>query len=383
MEKMRLQFDVAVVGGGITGSTIAAALVELGLRVALLERGTCGAHGASAYSGGIVRLYDADPDLMRLAAYARQCQRDTGYGRVLEQCIARTGVVYVAPESCEAAMREAVAAHGAGVYPMRMLGAAALRSASGLATARPGCAALLEEDGGTGNVRASVQGMAALVRRGGGAVLEHCAVRGIERIGGGARLQLERGVIEAGAVVLATGAWGAALLPELGLEVRSIPLLRMMASAQPLMPVVDTAAATYVVPLHGCLVHVGTQLRSRAALPEQLAPPHPEAGEDARRRLALLSGQPEAGPVLDVLPGYDAYAADGRPVLGFMGPEDPRYVAAGMAGIGYKLAPAVARIAAQEIALRLGRRDWTAAHHGEALARPFRPGRLLRKEAAA
>jgi glycine/D-amino acid oxidase-like deaminating enzyme len=386
METLRLQFDVAVVGGGITGAAIAAALVEQGVRVALLERGTCGAQGASAYSGGIVRIYDTDPDLMRLAAYARQCRRDTGYGRALDQCVTRSGVVYIAPEAGEAAMRAAIADYGSGVYPMRMLGAGVLRDVSGLATARPGCVALLEEDGGAGNVRASVHSMAALVRRGGGAVLEHCAVLGIERIGGpggGVRLQLAQGCIEAGVAVLAAGAWGAALLPELGLQTRSIPLPRMMASAPPLMPIIDTAAATYVVPLHGRLVHVGTQLRGSAALPERLPRPHPEAGDDARRRLSLLSGRPETGPVLDVLPGYDAYAADGKPVIGFLGPEDPCYVAAGMAGIGYKLAPAVARIAAQDIALRLGRHDWTAQHHGDALARPFRPARLLRAEVAA
>lgn len=383
MDGAALEFDVAVIGGGITGATIAAALVEQGVRTVLVERGSCGAHGASAYSGGIVRLYDADPAVMALAAWSHACLRSTGYGRAFDHNIQRMGVSYTGPAEATADMREAIRRYGGAAGPMRLLAGAQVREINGLGQARPGCTTLYEAGGGTGDVRGSVRSMIRLVREGGGAVLEHAALRRLEQHAGGATLWCGGQAIRARVAVLAAGAWSAALAPELGLQVRSIPLLRMMASAAPAMPVIDTVAGTYVVPLAGRLVHVGTQVRSSAASPEQLPPPG-AAGEqqkyeqerDGRRRLAQLSGSAEDGTLFDVLPGFDCYAADGKPVLGFLAEDDARYVATGMAGIGYKLAPAVAALAVQDIARRLGRPVWAQAQAvADGLAAPFRPGR--------
>src|ERR1700744_2222874 len=60
-------FEVAVIGGGIYGSAVAYFLSCRGIRVVLLERGVVGGEGATAWSGGIVRVYDPDPVLADFA----------------------------------------------------------------------------------------------------------------------------------------------------------------------------------------------------------------------------------------------------------------------------------------------------------------------------
>lgn len=371
---MQLSYEVAVVGGGIIGATIAAALVEAGVRVILIDAGCCGGLGASRYSEGIVRLYDPDTDIMALAAFSQECLETTGFGRVFGPSIDRTGVVYMAAPDEEAAMLDAARRLSSPAYPMRLLTGAEVRRVSRFVDHRPDRAVLHEAGGGPSDVRGAVRSMVRLAR-GGGTVLENTRVCRVTPEGEGVRLSLGQGTgtIHARVAVVAGGAWTAALLPQLGLQTRTIPLVRLFASEPLAMPVIDTMAGTFAVPLSGHLLHVGSQVRHAAPTPDDLGPPPGDERADALRRLAVMTGRREDGPTFDVLPGLDSYAPDGRPVVGFLD-GGPCYVAAGLAGIGYKLAPGIAFHAARQIARRLGR---PVAEAGTALA-PFAPDRLPR-----
>lgn len=375
---MQLNYEVAVVGGGIVGTTMAAALVEAGIRTILIDAGCCGGQGASRYSEGIVRLYDRDADIMALAAFSRECQETTGYGRLFGASTDRTGVVYMAAPDEEEAMREAARRLSSAAYPMRLLKGDEVRRISGFVDHRSDRAVLHEAAGGASDVRGAVRSMAHLVRKGGGTVLENAGVRQLAPEGEGARLILDRGSIRVRIAVAAAGAWTAALLPRLGLHTRTIPLVRLFASEPLPMPVIDTVAGTYAVPLSGRLVNMGSQIRHAAPVPEDLGPPPGGEGADALERLSLMTGRREHGPSLDVLPGLDSYAPDARPVVGFLG-EGPCYVAAGLSGIGYKLAPGIAFHAARQISRRLGR----PGACGKAALDPFSPHRLGRAAAPA
>ncbi|HEY0524807.1 MAG TPA: FAD-binding oxidoreductase [Stellaceae bacterium] len=373
---MQPSFEAAVVGGGIIGATMAAALVDGGIRTVLIDRGACGGQGASRYSEGIVRLYDPDADIMALAASSGDCLGSTRFGRVFDPTIKRGGVIYADAPSAADALGKAATQYSSNEYPMGLLAGDDVRRVTNFLDARPDRVVLYEPRGGASDVRASVRLMANFVRSGGGAVLENAWVKHVGREKGGARLILNQGAIDAEIVVLAAGAWSASLLPELGLHTRTIPLVRLFASRPLSLPVIDIVAGTYAVPLAGNLVHVGVgpQVRQAASMPEELGPPLGGEDRDALRRLSELSGRQENGPVFDVLPGLDSYTADGRPAIGFLGEDDPRYVAAGLSGIGYKLAPGIALHAARQIAERLGRRPPAAGR--EDLLAPFAPGRL-------
>ena len=348
---MELDCDVAVVGGGVLGATIAAALVDRGLRTALVERGGCGAQGASRHSGGIVRLYDADPVLMALARHSLHCMRARPFGEEFGRSLARTGVLYRAPAAQAEAVQAAIAAAADAHHPVR-IGAAPDAGAWG--APRDGRLDLWEPQGAVGDVRMAVRSMANRVQRD-GLLLENVAVRAIEDDGPhGAVLLLERGRLRCRIVVVAAGPWAGRLQPGLGVQARTIPLVRLWAREPARMPVIDAVAGSYVVPLSGRLVQVGSGIRHAAAQPEDLPAPGAAQRADALHRLAQVSGLTETGPVLDVLDGCDAYSPDGRPLVGFAGAGSPVYVAAGMCGIGFKLAPGVADIAAYDIGMRLG-----------------------------
>ena len=53
--KDKILTDVAIIGGGIVGTSAALALRKMGLTVALLERGQCGARSSGVNYGGVRR----------------------------------------------------------------------------------------------------------------------------------------------------------------------------------------------------------------------------------------------------------------------------------------------------------------------------------------
>ena len=66
----KLEADVAIVGGGIVGSSAALFLRRLGLSVVLLERGLCGASASGVNYGG-VRINGRAPVQLPLALRSR------------------------------------------------------------------------------------------------------------------------------------------------------------------------------------------------------------------------------------------------------------------------------------------------------------------------
>ena len=51
----RLSIDVAIIGGGLVGSSAALALRDMGFSVALLDKGFCGAQASGVNYGGVRR----------------------------------------------------------------------------------------------------------------------------------------------------------------------------------------------------------------------------------------------------------------------------------------------------------------------------------------
>lgn len=367
---MHLEFDVGVIGAGIVGATVAAALSEGGLRTVLIDRGSCGAAGATGYSGGLVRLYDPDPVRMALAAHSIGCLQGSRHGLAFDAALRRTGAVYRAALAESPSLHAAVEQYARPGYPMLLIDDRQLDQINTLTSDAPGYVNLYEPRAGIGDPRQATRSMAALLAGAGrpargSLLLEHAEVSGIETRADGARIQVGASRLHCRVVVVATGAWAAQLLPALALQTRSIPLARMACAdaAAAGVPVIDTVAGTYAIALGRHIIQSGSQLRHAAAFPEQLpvpgaGGPAPSAlqarqGEDAMRRLAQLQGRPVQGTALDVLPGFDGYTPDGRPLVGFLGKDSPVFVATGMNGLGFKFAPGIADIALGQIRERL------------------------------
>ena len=365
-------YDVIVVGGGIIGATTAAMLSERGADVALVERRTCAGAGASAYSGGIVRLYDADPLMMRLGAHALRARRTTSVGTAFDQAIRTTGVLYRAPEEELGTIVAAMEAEGPD-YPHQILARDQLSDLTNFVSPRRDGVDLFEPRGGYGDVRYAVHVMAHIVRDR-GTVIEHAEVRKIGALsGGGAEVRLADGYrLHSRSVVVAAGAWSGQLVEGLPTEARSIPFGLIRVARVLELPIIDIPAGTYAVPSGDGLIGIGCGPRAVATSPEDLPRMDESHRASSLAQLAALTGRSHAAEPVTVLRGFDAYTPDNRPILGFLDDRKTLYVISGLSGLGFKIAPAIADLAADAVRARL----FGSAEAAGQLAEAFGPGRF-------
>jgi len=200
---------VAVVGAGVVGMSTTAALLDAGVEAVCFERSGVVMGERSAGSSRIFRLAHADPDLVRLAARARD-----GFARWAE----RAGRPMVDPCGCvvsggDAAERAAAMTAADAAFEMVEPGSDRLRLPATV-TADP---VLLDPEGGVVDVDAV---RAYLAARAGEAVVPE-AVEAVEVTGAGATVRTAHGATGVDAVVLAAGAGTSALAGQVGITTPS------------------------------------------------------------------------------------------------------------------------------------------------------------------
>lgn len=345
---MSMDYDVAVIGAGIIGASIAARLSSAGMAVALIDKGAAGAGGASAISGGLVRLYDPDPLLMDLAAYSIGLMHHGIFAGTYARALRRSGALYRAAPAQLNSLCDAIEQHASSQYPMRLLVPQELDGVR-----FPRCldgerVNLFESHACVGNVRLAASLLADEVRRN-GLLLEHCPVLSIEcRSRHEVQIGLAERTLHCRAVVVAAGGWSRRLVANLQLQTRSIPLARVQTDIECSLPMIDAVSQSYLIPLTRQLVQTGCGFRAAHACPEDLPPSDVRNRQDAVARVRQLTGC-NAPVLLDVLPGFDSYSADGRPLVGFIGADSPLFLATGMSGLGFKFAPGIAQIAFEQL----------------------------------
>jgi glycine/D-amino acid oxidase-like deaminating enzyme len=369
---MFMDYQVAVIGAGIIGASIAARLCRAGISVALIDKDGSAASGASALSGGLVRLYDPDPLLMELAAYSIGLMREGIFARTYARALRRSGVLYRAGLDQQERISRAIEEHASAHYPMRLISSEELSNEHFPQAASMERVNLYEPQACVGNVRLATALLADCVRRD-GLLLEHCAVKAIEcRSRHQAHVDLGAATLRCQAVVVAAGAWSRRLVPELQLQTRSIPLARVVTASGCSMPIIDSETQAYAIPLSRHLVQAGCGLREVGEFPEHLGRPDVRNQQDARERVQHLLGTNDPA-VLDVLPGFDSYSVDGRPLVGFCNEQSPIYLATGLCGLGFKLAPGIAQIAFEQLQRHLRHQDpdgsWSALSPNRAMGR--------------
>jgi len=348
------EFEAIVVGGGIVGACTAAMLAELGVDVVLLDSAVCAGRGASAYSGGIVRLYDADPVMMELGGLALQARRARRFGRVFDTAIRRTGVLYRAAEGEAEAIRNAMETLGDEASPWSFLSRAQLARLTDFVLPQREKLDFFEREGGHSNVRFATHAMAHLVRET-APVLEHMEVARLSRSDCGLNeVHLSGGaILRSRVVVVAAGAWTGRLIDHLPVEARSIPLALIEMNGAPSLPVIDIPAGTYAVPFGSTLLGVGCGHRTAGPTPDELTGNNELHHADCLKQLAALTGRQRPSTTLSIFNGFDSYTPDNRPLVGFVDEDECVYAITGLAGLGFKIAPAIAELAAQRIRARL------------------------------
>ncbi|WP_268798761.1 NAD(P)/FAD-dependent oxidoreductase [Pseudomonas huanghezhanensis] len=355
---MKTSFDVIVIGAGVMGASIAAALVERGLDVALLERGMVAGQGATRYSGGIVRGLELDPALRPLTAKGAHTGGTGIVHALFEQSMKRTGVAYIARSEVCGAYLDAMGSEDS-------LNVELHASVNALDNGRfaPYCAGeclLIERNGGIVDARSSVLNLCRYVGEK-GLMLDNLGVDGCEEEDGHVKVHAGLLCLEATWVVDACGASGSIARPEHSVHARTIPFTRFACDQAPSMPIIAHTLNTYLLPLSPHLAQAGGQYRNRADCASELNLAVMDNERDVMERMARLGYGPHCMPLVTKI-ASDAYTEDGRPLIGRSSPDSHIYLATGFCGIGFKMAPKVAELLTYELSAHMAGLQIDVAH---------------------
>ncbi|WP_341961014.1 FAD-binding oxidoreductase [Pseudomonas sp. RC10] len=340
---MKTSFDVIVIGAGVMGASIAAALVESGLDVALMEKGIGGGQGATRDTGGIVRALELDPALRPLTRRGAHHGTTGIVHAVFEQALKRTGVAYIANSEICGRYLDAVGTQNVELHAS----VSALDNGRFSAFCDDECL-LIERDGGMVDALSAVSNLCRYVSEK-ATFLDHLAVDKCVELEGSVQVHAGKLCLEATWVVDACGADGPLPRPPGVVHARTIPFTRVSCDEAPSMPVIAHHLNTYLLPLGRTLMQVGGQRRHRADHASHLNLSVMDNEQDVMARIAKLGFDTQHSLPVVTQVAWDAYTDDGRPLVGRSSANSHIYLATGFCGIGFKMAPSVAELLSFEL----------------------------------
>ncbi len=341
--------DVAVVGAGVIGLSIAWRLARRGLSVAVFERDTVGAGASLAATGMLAAAAEHEPGGHDLLALALESQRQWPEFRTLLEAQAgqdidfrESGTLVVALGRDEVErLRFRRELHMRCALPTRWLSGPEVRDLE--PALRPSVAAgLYCADDHQVDPRLVMAALNTAYVAAGGRLFEYCAVEGFDFQGGRiAGIVTARGLCRAPAVVLAAGAWTGDLLPDR----LTVPVRPLKGQALAVRTTADTGTLAHIVWTEQ--IHMAPKGDGRLIVGATVE----ERGFDdtitAGGLYALLEGARRAFPAIDemaidaVWTGFRPSSIDDAPILGAT-PIPGLAIATGHHRNGYLLAPATA-----------------------------------------
>ncbi len=214
-------FDVAIIGGGVIGLSIAREAATRGLRVAVIERGRFGGESSHAAAGMLAPQSEAerDDDFFRLACasrdmypqFARELQDETNIDIELDT----TGTLYLAlNEADDAEIRHRHRWQSQANFAVELLTFDAARAREPRISPHTRCALLFPNDGQVENRRLIVA-LTQACENLGVRLMPHTEVVRLHSSHNQAqRIETTDGEIRAAHYVIASGAWSGRLLQE-------------------------------------------------------------------------------------------------------------------------------------------------------------------------
>jgi sarcosine oxidase subunit beta len=350
--------DVVVIGGGVIGTSIAFALASAGVkRITLLEKNAL-ASGASGRSSALVRMHYVNEEDARLAFASYPLFRDWTDRMGGPAVFRRTGVVaVVGPKDAAALRRNVEMLRGLGIDTVAV-SPADLKTLQPFVNVDDVGAAAYEPHSGYASPADVVEGFRRQAQARGADIRQWTPVtRIVRRESAVIGVETPSGRIDAGAVVMAAGAWAPRLCQEIGLAISARPkaldtmlVTRPPEMAKPHMVVLDHVLGTYFRPESDVQTIVGVPCQvwdiDPETMPTGLPPSAPVEGAQ------LLTQRFPAMERAELARGYrafDCYSADRHAILGAVRGIDGLYLATAFSGSGFKIAPAVGTCLAELI----------------------------------
>ena len=350
--------DVAIIGAGVHGASLAFHLARRGARVVVLERGTVGA-GATGRSSGFVRThYDLEAD-SRLAwaslPYFRDWAALVGEG---DCSFVRTGFLQLVPPALADALRANVEMHRRIGIETRVVGPDVVSQLVPGMVVDDVVVAAYEPESGYADPAGTAAGFLAAARRFGARLVAGRKVAAVtvegDRVTG---VETDGGRWSAPVVVDAAGAWAAEIARTVGVEIPVEPwrhhtayfgLPRGRPADFPV--VIDIAGEIYFRPEGRELMLVGLETGNEiGGSPDRPDTPMERTTMDAMVR-GIYGRLPwmESGTFRTAHGGQDGITPDQRPILCQAGPTG-FYLDCGHSGTGFKTAPAIGACVAELI----------------------------------
>jgi sarcosine oxidase subunit beta len=348
--------DVVVVGGGVNGASIAYALASRGVKTALVEKGAV-ASGASGRSSALVRMHYTNEWDARLAWASFPVFRHWTDLMGGPPVFTHTGFVnVVGPAYADHLRRNVEMLRGIGINT-RAITPVEVRELQPFAHVDDIGAAAYEPDSGYANPGDTVEGFRRRAEELGARIMQWTPVTRIDRresrvLG----VETSAGRIDAGAVVVAAGAWSTRLCREIGLDLRARPkAIDTVAVTRPAdlpshMVFIDNVQGNYFRMEAGGLSLVGVPCQEWDIDPDTLGtglPPHaaPLGAQLLTHRIPAM----ERATLARGYRAFDGYSRDRHAILGGVEGIDGLYLATAFSGSGFKIAPAVGACMAELI----------------------------------
>jgi sarcosine oxidase subunit beta len=377
--------DVAIIGAGVQGTSLAFHLAKRGASVVVFERESVGA-GATGRSSGFVRThYDLEADAALAWAsmpYFHNWEAEVGSG---DCSFVQTGFLQLVPAELGDALRANVEMHQRIGIDTRLVDADfASQLVRGMMVDDITVAAY-EPLSGYADPSGTAAGFLAAARRLGASIVRGRGPSAVtvegDRVTG---VETDGEHWSAPVVVNAAGAWAGEIARSLGVEIPIQPWRHHTAyfglppgRSADFPVVIDIATEVYFRPEGRELMLVGLEGGNEMGG----SPDRPETPFDRATMDAIVEGiyrrvpWMESGTFRTAHGGQDGMTPDQRPILGRAGPEG-FYLDCGHSGTGFKTAPAVGASMAELI---LDGQSKTVDISGYSVGR-FAEGRLLEGE---
>jgi sarcosine oxidase subunit beta len=359
---MALTADVVIIGGGVTGTSIAFHLAARGIRDVVVVDKSSVASGATGKSSACVRQHYSTVETCRMIRYSldvfERFEELTGGG----SCgFRRTGYLLGVDEPMRKPMEASVALQRGVGIETRLVSPPEMREIEPRLWTEDLVAGCYEPDSGYCNPAETAQGFARAARARGVRILEDTEVLSVLTEGDHvAGVDTSRGPIHAPRVVNAAGLWGARVGAMVGLEIPIIVCRHKIsivswpeAARRPHPMVYDFVTKIYTRPELGEHILVGGLDAEES---HDLADPDRykegvslDESTDALGRVSHRFPVLAEGRIARGYAGCFDVTPDWHPVLDRVGPEGS-YVAVGFSGHGFKLSPAVGQMMAALIA---------------------------------